>query len=75
MAYYTNVGPLTGPLLAGAGYFAIGVFPARDTQIPIGMALANGRDQNGLALWRLTIDTIELPGLFVAIDREFRPAG
>jgi hypothetical protein len=25
MAYYTNVGPLSGPLLASAGYFAIGV--------------------------------------------------
>jgi hypothetical protein len=39
------------------------------------MALVAGQDQNGLALWRLTVDAIELLGLHVVIDRQFRPAG
>jgi hypothetical protein len=74
MAYYTNLGPLSGPLLGSAGYFAIGVLSARQAYTPIGTALVAGRDENGLALWRLTIDTTELPGLWVVVDREFRPA-
>jgi hypothetical protein len=74
MAYYTNVGPLSGPLLSSAGYFAIGVLQARQVHTPIGTALVAGQDQAGLALWRLTIDQVELPGLWVVVDREFRPA-
>jgi hypothetical protein len=74
MAYYTNAGPLSGPLLSSAGYFAIGVLPARQAHTPIGTAQVAGKDENGLAHWQLTIDTIELPGLWVVVDREFRPA-
>jgi hypothetical protein len=74
MAYYTNVGPQSGPLLSSAGYFAIGVVQARQAHTAIGTALVAGKDENGLALWRLTIDTIDLPGLWVVVDREFRPA-
>jgi hypothetical protein len=74
MVYYTNVGPLSGPLLSSAGYIAIGVLPARQAQTPIGTALVAGRDEDGRALWRLTIDPIELAGLWVVVDRGFRPA-
>ena len=73
MAYYTNAGPLSGPLPHRAGYFAIGVFQDRASRTPIGVALVMGEDQDGVALWRLTIDEFELPGLYVAVDREFRP--
>ncbi len=75
MTYYTNVGPLSGPLLSRAGYCGIGVFPARENHTPIGVAVIVGPDEDGRSLWRLTIDHVELPGLFVVIDREFRPAG
>ncbi len=75
MAYFTNVGPLSGPLLSGAGYFAIGVLTSRKVFTPVGVALVAGNNEDGLALWRLSIDTLELPGLWVVIDREFRPAG
>jgi hypothetical protein len=75
MTYYTNVGPRSGPLLSRAGYCAIGVLPFRESPTLIGVALAVGQDEDGLALWRLTIDTIELPVLYVVIDREFRPVG
>jgi hypothetical protein len=74
MSYYTNAGPLSGPLRANVGYFGIGVSQSPGTCTPIGAALVAGQDQNGLALWRLTIDTTDLPGLYVVIDREFRPA-
>jgi hypothetical protein len=50
------------------------VSKAPQAHTPIGTALVAGQDQNGLAPWRLTIDTIELPGLYLVIDREFRPA-
>jgi hypothetical protein len=73
MAYHTNVGPLSGPLLSSAGYLAIRVLQARQAHTPIGVALVAGQDQNGWSLWRLTIDGIELPGLYVVINREFRP--
>jgi hypothetical protein len=75
MAYHTNVGPPSGPLLSRAGCVAIGVFQAPRVHTPIGEALLSGHDPGGRALWRLTFGHIELPGLFVVIDREFRPAG
>ena len=74
MAYHTNVGPLSGPLRNKHGYIAIGVFQARETHSPIGMALADGQGEDGLILWRLTINEAELPGRWVVVDREFRPA-
>jgi hypothetical protein len=74
MAYFANVGPIAGPFRSGAGYHAIGVLPAREVRTSIGLALAAGQDQHGRSLWRLSIDTSDLPGLYVIVDREFRPA-
>jgi hypothetical protein len=76
MALYTDVGPLSGPLRSGTGYLAIRVLHARRAPTPIGAALlaGPGRDAEGRALWRLTIDTIDLPGFWVVVDRAFRPA-
>jgi hypothetical protein len=75
MMFFASFGPDSGPLLSGAGYYAIAVLPYRTARAPIGMALADGEDQNGLALWRLTIGEVDMPGLHVVIDRKFRPAG
>jgi hypothetical protein len=75
LAYNTNVGPITGPLCNNHGYIAIGVFQARLTRSPIGMALAEGQGEDGLIQWRLTINEAELPGRWIVVDREFRPAG
>jgi hypothetical protein len=72
--YYANFGPASGPLLSRAGYHAVGVLPSRQARMPIGVALATGQDQEGRALWRLTIDTFELDGLFLVVDRRFHPA-
>jgi hypothetical protein len=53
---------------------AVGVLQALDDHMPIGMALGRGPDGAGVARWRLTVNGSELPGLWVVIDREFRPA-
>jgi hypothetical protein len=74
MAYYTRFGPISGPLRSASGYHAVGVLPARESRTAIGLAVASGQDQHGRALWRLSIDTLDLPGLYVVTDRQFRPA-
>jgi hypothetical protein len=74
MMCYAGFGPSTGPLRSGGGYYAIGVLPDRTARAPIGMALVDGQDQDGRALWRLTIAATELPGLYVVVDRKFRLA-
>jgi hypothetical protein len=48
---------------------------AREIRTPVGEALVAGQDRVGRALWRLIIDTVELPGLCVVVDRGFRPVG
>jgi hypothetical protein len=74
MADCTNVGPRSGPLLARAGYLAIGVLQAPQAQAPIGATLATGQDEQGRALWSLTDHDILVPGPRIVVDREFRPA-
>jgi hypothetical protein len=74
LTYYTNVGPLSGPLLAKANYRDIRVSQSRENPTLIGVALITGQDQRGRSLWQLTIDTIELPGPFAVIDPQFRAA-
>jgi hypothetical protein len=74
MPYMTDVGPDSGPILYGTMPTAIAVLAARDDPTQVGVALAAGRRADGLQLWRVTIDRVELPGLFIVVDREFRPA-
>jgi hypothetical protein len=74
MAYYTNVGPKSGPILHRDGHDAIGVLQARDNHTPIGMALGTGWDDEGRLLYRLILYGAEVPGRWVVVDREFRPA-
>jgi hypothetical protein len=73
LLYFAGIGPRYGPLPHEAGFFAIPILGAREDRNPIGEAVLAGHDDNGLALWRLTIDGIELSGLCVVIDREFWP--
>jgi hypothetical protein len=41
----------------------------------IGLALAIGRSDEEVEVWELTVRGAELPGRWVVVDREFRPAG
>jgi hypothetical protein len=38
------------------------------------LALCTGQAPTGEALWTISVHDVELPGLWVVIDREFRPA-
>ncbi len=73
-SYFTNVGKESGPILGRDGYYAIGVLRDRDDRVPIGIALSTDRDHDGRALWTLSVYDFDVPGHWVVIDREFRPA-
>jgi len=72
--YFTNCGPERGPVRYHELPGAIGVLEAPDRHMPIGMAFEVGRTADGLAVWRLVIDGDDIPGRWVIVDREFRPA-
>jgi hypothetical protein len=73
--YFTVIGPRRGPFLwAQATGATIIVLEAPDRPWPIGTALPVGSDDAGVARWRLTVNGAEVPGLWVVVDREFRPA-
>jgi hypothetical protein len=69
--YYVNVGPVKGPVLHRSVPSAIGVLESPDNHMPIGMAMCRTWNENGLAVWTLTVHGNELPGRWVTIDREF----
>jgi hypothetical protein len=66
--YFTNIGPVQGPFLNRDVTAAIGVLKARDKHMPV------GPDVDSVALWRLTIGDVEVPGLWRVVDWAFRPA-
>jgi hypothetical protein len=73
--YFTNVGPVKGPVKYRAlPTSSIGVLEALDNHMPIGEASCRTWNEQGLAVWTLRVHGKELPGRWVIIDREFRPA-
>jgi hypothetical protein len=74
MRYFTNAGPDRGPMLHGVSHDAIGVTEAPDRAVPIGVALCIGHDPAGRSVWTLSVHGEDVPGRWVVIDREFRPA-
>jgi hypothetical protein len=72
--FYANAGPAHGPLRYGGVPGAIGILEALDEPMPVGMALCVGWDSAGLAVWTLTVHGDDLPGRWLVIDGEFRPA-
>ncbi len=52
----------------------IGVREVRDGPPIVGSAYCVDRDAGGVAVWRLIIRGAELPGRWIVIDRQFRPA-
>jgi hypothetical protein len=72
--YFTDVGPEEGPYLhRDAQGRAIHVLMYPTARRPIGMALPARWADASVALWRLTVHGAEVPGLWVVVDREFRP--
>ena len=72
MAHYFAHITTTGPIKYRQVPDAIGVLETPDNPEPIGNAFCTGWNAAGLAVWRLTVRTIELPGRWVIVDREFR---
>ena len=75
--YFTPNGPKKGTWLDRDSRYAgaVGVHESHEVGMPIGMALPKSRDANGAGLWKLTVHGVELEGLWVVVNREFRPAG
>jgi hypothetical protein len=75
MGYRTTSGPEHGPFKSRDAQGAvIGVIDENSGRSwPVGMALPTGRDGRGVALWKLILDDVVLPGCWVIIDRRFRP--
>ena len=72
--YHADAGPFRGLLRYRGVPGAIGILEALESPMPVGMALCVGWDPAGLAVWTLTVHGDELPGRWLVIDREFRPA-
>jgi hypothetical protein len=72
--FYANAGPARGPLMDRDVPGAIGVLEAPDRLMPVGMALPVGWGAGGVALWRLTLRGVDLPGRWFLVDRRFEPA-
>jgi hypothetical protein len=73
MAYHTNAGPAYGTLRCGAGPGALDVTKGISSGMLFGTATEVGWVQGGVSLWRPTVHGVELPGLYVVVDREFFP--
>src|SRR6516162_6654835 len=72
--YFAHIN-LTGPVKYGQLPRSIGVHDSLDDPKPIGKADCKGWALNGLAVWSLTILGQPIDGLWVIIDRGFKPAG
>ncbi len=63
-----------GPVRYGDVPGSIGVLESSDKPMPTGEASCRTHDENGLAVWTLRIGKQEIPGRWIIVDREFRPA-
>jgi hypothetical protein len=73
MAYFTNVGPNSGPIFWGDRYAAIDVVRDPDDDTPIGTARPVGCTEGGIMIWDIFIMGMEMPGRWIVLDREFAP--
>jgi hypothetical protein len=71
--YFANITP-RGPVKYDTVPGSIGVLAGPDQFMPIGEANCVTWDAKGLAVWTLRIGKDEMPGRWVIVDREFRPA-
>jgi hypothetical protein len=73
MPYFANITP-HGPVRYRDVPGSIGVLEAPDNAMPIGQAHCKTWDDQGRAVWVLTIGDQAIAGRWVIIDREFRQA-
>jgi len=70
-AFYSDVGPVNGPVMYRDVAGTIGVFADPDGSEPIGRARCIGWDAAGSAVWRLAIEDEEFEDPWIIVDREF----
>jgi hypothetical protein len=74
VAYFTTISR-KGPVKYGELRHAISVMPSLDSGVmPVGMAFEVGSTEERLALFRLIVNKFNVPGWFILVDGEFRPA-
>ena len=73
MPYFAHISQY-GPVKYGQVPGSIGVLESLDQFMPIGEATCRTWDGNGLAIWTIRIGKQEIPGRWIIVDREFRPA-
>ena len=71
--YFAHIS-LKGPVKYGQVPGSISVHDSLDDPMPIGIASCCGWGVDGLAVWTLRVGRQEIPGRWVIIDREFKPA-
>ena len=71
MAFHTNAGPAYGALCFRAGSGALDATKRITSVVLFGAATEIVWPQGGGSLWRPTVHGVELPGLYVVIDRDF----
>jgi hypothetical protein len=68
--YFTNASR-TGTVGFNRFPFAIGILESPDNNMPIGMASQYGRTEIGLAVWKLRVHGVDVPGRFIIVDGAF----
>jgi hypothetical protein len=72
--YCSTAGPALGLVMFGETSKVINVLESPGDRAPVGTAICIGLDGGKVAIWRLTVRGAELPGRWIILDREFRPA-
>ena len=73
--YFSDVGPRSGPFLrrdVKGRIVDVRESPVRGEAI--GTARPCGWDKEAAQLWKLTVRGADLPGRWIVVNREFRPA-
>ena len=60
-----------GTIRYGQFCCAIGVLDSPDNRILVGSAFDHARTSSGIAVWRLHVRGVEVPGRWIVRDREF----
>jgi hypothetical protein len=73
MPYFAHISQL-GPVKHDTVPVSIGMLEAIHEPMPIGQAHCISRNAQGLGVWKLQVGKQQLPGRWIILDREFRPA-
>ena len=72
--YRTAGGPASGPLKHRGAPASIDVLGPGEADGVVGSATLVGAAGAGVALWRLTVGGVEVPGTWIVVTGRFRPA-